>query len=81
MCLHYSATAPGQCLEDDAEDVKEKERANFCEWFKPSATAFDPTRRQAAELAEAKLAGLFEDGSAQVEQGNELTAAEKLFRD
>jgi hypothetical protein len=52
---------PRQCREDGAEDVTEKERPNFCDWFKPSDTAFDPQRREQAEAAEQQLAALFGD--------------------
>ena len=34
---------------EDAEDVKEKELANFCEWYSPSETAFDPQRKSEAD--------------------------------
>ena len=62
MCLHFDSAVPSQCREDDAEDVKEKELANFCEWFTPSETAFDPSEKseadQAAEALEAMFSGL-----------------------
>ena len=44
MCRFFDRAAPKQCREDDAEEVTEKERVNFCEWFKPSVDAFDPVR-------------------------------------
>ena len=61
MCVHFDETAPGKCREDDAEDVTEKERPNFCEWFKPSESAFDPERKSQADAAEDALAALFGD--------------------
>lgn len=41
MCSFFDPNVPKQCREDDAEEVSDKEKLNFCEWFKPSATAFD----------------------------------------
>ncbi len=59
MCLHFDASVPRQCREDGAEDVTEKERANFCDWFKPSAQAFDPQRKSQADAARDALDALF----------------------
>ncbi len=62
MCVHFDPNAPGQCREDDAEDVTEKERVNFCDWFVPSDSAFDPERKEAADAAQQALEDLFGDG-------------------
>ena len=62
MCVHFDLRAPGHCREDDAEDVTEKERVNFCDWFKPSDSAFDPDRKSVADAAEQALEDLFGDG-------------------
>jgi hypothetical protein len=61
MCLFFDPHVPRQCREDGAEDVTEKERPNFCEWFKPSETAFDPERKASADAAQDALAALFGD--------------------
>ncbi len=61
MCLYFDPTVPRQCREDGAEDVTEKERANFCDWFKPSEAAFDPKRKSEADAAKEALASLFGD--------------------
>ena len=61
MCVHFARNVPRQCREDGAEDVTEKERSNFCDWFKPSENAFDPARRQSADAAQDALAALFGD--------------------
>jgi len=62
MCMHYDRNVVRQCREDGAEDVTEKERPNFCEWFKPSPKAFDPARKSEADAAKAALAALFGGG-------------------
>ena len=61
MCVHFDRDVPRQCREDGAEDVTEKERTNFCDWFKPSETAFDPARKAEADAAQDALAALFGD--------------------
>ncbi len=61
MCLYFDRSVPRQCREDGAEDVTEKERVNFCDWFRPSPTAFDPHAKSAADAAAASLAALFGD--------------------
>jgi len=61
MCLHFDRAVPRQCREDGAEDVTEKERVHFCDWFKPSDSAFDPDRKSEADAAKDALAALFGD--------------------
>ncbi|NIV16933.1 MAG: hypothetical protein GWN47_00655 [Woeseiaceae bacterium] len=61
MCIHYDRHVPKQCREDDAEEVTEKARLNFCEWFKPSETAFDAGRKDEEDAARAALEDLFGD--------------------
>jgi hypothetical protein len=82
MCRLFDAGVPKQCLEDDAEEVTDKERVNFCEWFQPDPAAFDPRRAGKAAAAEAKLAALF--GEAEAPDGDDgddpLSEAEDLFR-
>lgn len=83
MCELYDPAVPKQCREDDAEEVMNKERANFCDWFRPSADAFDPARAKRAARAEGELAALFgEDGADSREDGvdDAVREAEKLFR-
>lgn len=61
LCVHFDRSVPRQCREDGAEDVTEKERANFCDWFKPSSSAFDPHRKSESDAAQSALADLFGD--------------------
>ena len=61
MCEFFDAQVPRQCREDGAEDVTEKERANFCDWSKPSDTSFDPHRKAEADAAADALGALFGD--------------------
>jgi hypothetical protein len=50
---------PKKCREDDAEEVMDKELANFCEWFEPSESAFEPGRKSEADRAREALEALF----------------------
>ena len=82
MCRHYDPAAVDQCSEDDAERVRDKELANFCDWFEATEGAFDEAARQKHEAAQAELDALF-GGDADAASGTDdpgLTAAENLFR-
>lgn len=61
MCMHFDPHVPRQCREDGAEDVKEKDKPNFCDWYKPSAKAFNEDRKQQEDAARAALDALFDD--------------------
>ena len=80
MCLYFDADVPRQCLEDDAEDVVEKEKLNFCEWYKPSPTAFDLARKSHENKARNELRALFGDGEGdEPDDDDQTSAAEDLF--
>ena len=59
MCLYFDARVPRQCLEDGAEEVREKDRLNFCDWFKPSEVAFDADRKDEEDEARVAAEDLF----------------------
>jgi len=61
MCRHFDAHVPRQCREDGAEDVKEKDRLNFCDWYVPSDSAFDGARKDEEDKARSALDALFDD--------------------
>jgi len=61
MCVSFDAAVPRQCREDGAEDVTDKERPNFCDWFKPSDRAYNPGAKAEADAAQDALAALFSD--------------------
>lgn len=61
MCRFYAPDLRDQCAEEMAEEVRNKESANFCDYFKPrpgahQARAEDPRAR----TARAQLDDLFE---------------------
>jgi hypothetical protein len=63
MCCHFDSRITRQCSEDGAEDVSEKERPNFCDWFVPSGDAFDPNRKSEADATMVALNALFGDSN------------------
>ena len=81
MCLHSDPDVPAQCREDDAEEVYEKEKLNFCEWFAPSDSAFDPAMKAEADRAREALDALFGDGENPGDSADPgASDAEKLFK-
>lgn len=81
MCRFFDPQVPRQCLEDGAEDVTEKERQNFCDWFKPAANVFDAGRFGEAQQAKSQLAELFGDSDAASKDGDTATSeADDLFK-
>lgn len=92
MCVHFDANVLGQCLEDDAEEVLDKRKVNFCDWFAASPNAFDGQGDTAGEAAARELGALFGDAAATPEDHRQgaangsdgsddaLSEAEKLFR-
>lgn len=82
MCTRFDAAVVRQCREDDADEVLEKERPNFCDYFSPSADAFDGAVAAADEAARAQLDGLFGAGeeAGPAAPGDDLGSAEDLFK-
>ena len=81
MCAYYDADVAKQCREDDADEVREKERPNFCDYFKPVGGAFTGAELTAEHKARDQLAALF--GAGETSDGGDETsggAAEDLFR-
>lgn len=74
LCEWYSTSVAKHCREPIAEEVKDKERANFCDYFKPRPNAYSRDAQTAAEKAKAELDALF-GGNAQV--APEPSAADK----
>jgi len=59
MCIYYAPTKPKGCREDDAIEVRDKKVANFCDYFKPSANAYNPAEQQAEAASRSALDSLF----------------------
>jgi hypothetical protein len=59
MCERYAPRKPKGCSEDDAIEVRDKKAANFCDYFKPNARAFNPAEQDAENAAKSALDSLF----------------------
>lgn len=82
MCRFYDPAVTEQCTEDDAEEVREKERANFCDYFRPGTGAFDPAALEAENRAKSSLDSLFGESADHEDDRDEPgpSDAEDLFR-
>lgn len=81
MCTFFDPGVAKQCREDDAEEVFSKERANFCEWFEPSATAFREGHATREQRAKQQLDALF--GGEKSDESSDTprpSAADDLFK-
>jgi hypothetical protein len=56
ICLYY---VKGRCEEERAEHISDTERANFCDYFKPSNAVFKTIDKQKSDKAKALLAEFF----------------------
>ena len=63
MCLMYDVSEPNSCKEEDALEVTEKERANFCDYFKPNPKAYTPGFVESQDKALSELTALFSNSS------------------
>ena len=59
LCEFYDVTKAKHCRETIAEEVRDKERANFCDYFKPREDAYSSKQLSAAEQARSELERLF----------------------
>lgn len=59
LCKDYDPRVGKHCREPTADEVREKERANFCEHFMPRPGAHQPGDTAAASAARAALDDLF----------------------
>ncbi len=82
MCRSFDENAHDQCLEDDAERVREKEQLNFCDYFVAAEGRFDAAGKAEADSARAELDALFGDGANKEKQPDDphTSAAEDLFK-
>lgn len=59
MCEFYDPQISKGCQEPMAEEVKEKERGNFCNYFQLRPDAFQPADTSATDQARTELDALF----------------------
>lgn len=77
ICRHYDTAKAKHCREPMAEEVKDKTRANFCEWLQPRAGAYSES---APSTARESLNSLFgEDSASQAPGTDPRRALDDLF--
>lgn len=59
MCADYDVRVAKHCREPTAEEVSDKEHANFCDFFQPRAVAWVAKDTSAADRAREELEKLF----------------------
>ena len=59
MCVEYDRSVAKHCREPTAEEVRDKEHANFCDHFKPKSGAFQAGATAEADRAKSELEKLF----------------------
>lgn len=77
LCEFYDTGVAKSCREPVAEEVRDKERANFCDYFRPVANAYIELSTGQAQ-ANSQLKALFGDEDS--EQADGASELESLFR-
>jgi hypothetical protein len=57
MCHFYDPKSYNECKETSADRIQDKEKANYCDYFKLSGNILDPDKQRLDALA--KAAALF----------------------
>jgi hypothetical protein len=76
LCHFYNPRLTSQCDEERAEEVRDKEGANFCDWFKPRPDAHRPRGSEKTQAAKSRLDDLF--GGTQTSGAKAEAARDKL---
>jgi hypothetical protein len=77
QCRHYDTAKAKQCRELAADEVRDKTRANFCEWFQARAGACAGS--QNASGGRTALDALFGDSAAPAPASDAKNELDKLF--
>lgn len=59
LCRFYDPRIASQCQEERAEEVRDKEHANFCDWFRPRPDAYRPRDEEKNRSSKTRLDALF----------------------
>ncbi|MBI3545932.1 MAG: hypothetical protein HY081_04980 [Gammaproteobacteria bacterium] len=68
MCEFYAPKLTSKCHEERAEEVRDKEHANFCDWFKARPNAHLPPSIEKTQAAKKKIDTLFGAAADSAEQ-------------
>lgn len=74
LCEHYCPNLSDACVEDRAEQVTNKETANFCDYFKPIDIGVQNVGVSQRSHAESELAALFGDEQPTAEHSSQSEA-------
>lgn len=80
QCVYYDTGKAKHCQEPIAEEVRDKTRANFCDYFAPACNAYRPDDPSALAAARAGLDALFGDAAASAAAASSDDAAAALNR-
>jgi hypothetical protein len=58
-CKNFDPSVSDGCREDKADFILDKDKANFCDYFKANPKAYKKLDKKEARAARAKLAELF----------------------
>lgn len=78
LCLLYNPRVSDRCDEPRAENPREIDRANFCDYFKPRPQAYTAQQTDKARAARARVEALFGDGG-KADKPSAGEALEELF--
>jgi hypothetical protein len=79
LCHFYDPRVEGKCREDRAEAVRDKEHANFCDYFKPRPGAFRAKDGAKGATAKARVDALFGGDVPTADNDPARTALDALF--
>ncbi len=84
MCRFYDPAVAQSCREPMADEVKDKTRANFCDYLEPRPDAWQPGKQDGKAEAERRLEELFggtasDDLDPDAESADPVSALESLF--
>ena len=78
LCQNWNPTLRTSCNEIRAEDVTDREKANFCNWFDPRPDAYQVQNEQELQSARTQLNSLFGDNSAKYTSSAEQNTEQQL---
>ena len=81
LCEFYDASVSNSCREPIANEVKNKERANFCDYFKIKPSAFVPGDLAKRDAARAALDALFGNSTSSQTGISQTTSGDKAISD
>lgn len=80
LCEFYDTSVAKSCREPVAEEVRDKEHANFCDYFRPAPNAWHPVSGERS-AAEARLKDLFGEAGDDGAGGDPKDQLDALFKD